>query len=625
MRVQFGKAMLAAALLLTGAAQAADLTVRVDAREIARKRVHTDLTLAVKSGPLTLVFPKWIPGEHGPTGPLDTLVGMTIRANGTQLTWARDPRDMYAIHVTVPSGASRLEIALETGLPVEGGSFSAGPTSSAQLAVLSWNEFVLLPKGRDAAQISAEASIIAPADWQLSCALALRSEGEGRAALEPTNLARLIDSPVQMGRYVKHVELSGATPDPQLKHVISIAADSQAALEVPDSFAADYSRLVAQAGLLFGTRMYRHYTWLLTLSDHTAHFGLEHHESSDDRTDENSLSDAPLREGVAELLAHEYVHSWNGKYRRPAGLLSPDYDEPMDGSLLWVYEGMTQFWGTVLPVRAGLVPAESYREMLAAAAGTFDIESGNRWRALEDTAVAAQILYGAPDAFTLSRRSVDFYEASMFLWLNVDTELRTRSAGKVSLDDYVKRFYAGSGGQPALKPYGEAEVYATLASLVPADWRPIIRHHLDSLGPEALLAALKASGWQLTYSAQKNSYLETEQKRRKQTVRNWSIGLLLNDKDEIVDVLETGPAARAGAGPGMKLIAVNGRKYSAEVLDAALAAAHENRHPIELLVENGDFYRALSLSYFDGPRWPHLTRVEGGADSLGEVLKARGN
>ena len=446
MRAQFGQAMLVATLILTGAASAADLTVRVDAREIARKRVHTDLTLAVKPGPLTLVFPKWIPGEHGPTGPLDTLIGMTIRANGTQLSWARDPRDMYALNVTVPAGASRLEIALETGLPVEGGSFSAGPTSSAQLAVLSWNEFVLLPKGRDAAQISAEAAVIAPPDWQLTCALALKGQGQGGAALEPTNLARLIDSPLQMGRYVKHVELAGATPYPELKHVISIAADSQAALEVPDSFAADYGRLVAQAGLLFGTRMYRHYTWLLTLSDHTAHFGLEHHESSDDRTDENSLSEAPLREGVAELLAHEYVHSWNGKYRRPAGLLSADYDEPMDGSLLWVYEGMTQFWGTVLPVRAGLIPAEGFREMLAATAAGYDIETGNRWRPLADTAVAAQILYDAPDAFSLSRRSVDFYEASIFLWLNVDTELRTRSNGQVTLDDYVKRFYAGTGG-----------------------------------------------------------------------------------------------------------------------------------------------------------------------------------
>jgi len=473
--------------------------------------------------------------------------------------------------------------------------------------------------------VSAEASVIAPPEWQLTCALALRSEGQGRAALEATNLARLIDSPLQMGRYVKHVELTGSPPYPELKHMISITADSEAAMAVPDSFAADYSRLVAQAGLLFGTRMYRHYTWLLTLSDHTAHFGLEHHESSDDRTDENSLSEAPLREGVAELLAHEYVHSWNGKYRRPQGLLSPDYNEPMDGSLLWVYEGMTQFWGTVLPVRAGLIPADSYREMLAAAAGGFDVQDGNRWRPLADTAVAAQILYDAPDAFSLSRRGVDFYEASMFLWLNVDTELRQRSGGKVTLDDYVKRFYAGAGGQPALKPYVEADVYAALAGLVPADWRTIIHHHLDSLGPDALLGALKSAGWQLTYSAQKNSYLETAQKRHKSALRYWSIGLLLSDKSEIIDAVESGPAARAGAGPGMTLIAVNGRRYTAEVLDAAIAAAQADHKPIELMVENGDFFRVLSVSYFDGPRWPHLTRVEGSSDSLTEVLRARSN
>ena len=320
---------------------------------------------------------------------------------------------------------------------------------------------------------------------------------------------------------------------------------------MPDDFAAAYGRLVAQAGMLFGTRMYRHYTWILTLSDHVAHFGLEHHESSDDRTDENALSDGPLREGVAELLAHEYVHSWNGKYRRPAGLLSPDYQKPMDGSLLWVYEGMTQFWGTVLPVRAGLIPPESYREMLASLAGFFDIQTGNRWRPMGDTAVAAQILYDAPWTWSLSRRDVDFYEASEFLWLAVDAQLREKSGGRASLDDYVKRFYAGAGGEPALKPYVEADVYATLASVAPGDWRALIRRHLDSLGPQTLLEVLKSSGWQVSYSAEKNTYLESVQKRRKVTNRAWSIGLFLSDKDEsrgeIIETVEDGAAARAGA------------------------------------------------------------------------------
>jgi predicted metalloprotease with PDZ domain len=301
----------------------------------------------------------------------------------------------------------------------------------------------------------------------------------------------------------------------------------------------------------------------------------------------------------------------------------------MDGSLLWVYEGMTQFWGTVLPVRAGLIPPESYREMLASLAGFYDIQTGDRWRPLADTAVAAQVLYDAPPAWALSRRDVDFYDASEFLWLNVDAELRAKSGGRASLDDYVKRFYAGAGGEPALKPYVEADVYATLASVVPGDWRALIHRHLDSLGPQALLEGLKSSGWQLTYSAEKNTYLEALQKRRKETTRVWSIGLLLSDKAEdqgqIIEAVEDGAAARAGAGPGMKILAVNGRKYSAAILDSALVAAHASKKPIELIVENADYYQVLSVAYFDGPRWPHLTRIEGRADVLSEVLKPRAN
>ncbi|TLZ33411.1 MAG: hypothetical protein E6K25_02190 [Gammaproteobacteria bacterium] len=588
----FNGALVAALMLASAVGQAADLRVRVDAREVARKRVHTDLTLAVQQGPLTLVFPKWIPGEHGPSGPLESIIALTIRANDAPLPWRRDPRDMYALSVTVPRGATHLEIALDTGLPTEGGHFSTGPTSSEQLAVLPWNEFVLLPKGRDAGTLSTEATVFAPPGWQLICALELRPQADGGVELEPASLARLIDSPLQMGRYAKRIELPGAAPFPELKHRLSLVADSAAALTVPGDFAVGYGRLVQQAGSLFGTRVYRHYTWLLTLSDHVAHFGLEHHESSDDRVDENSLAEAPLREGVAD-------------------------------------QGLTQFWGTALPVRAGLVTPESYREMLASLAGSFDTEPGNRWRPMADTAAAAQILFSAPDAWTLSRRSVDFYEASVFLWLNVDAELRARSAGRASLDDFVKRFYAGAGGAPALKPYVEADVYATLAAIAPGDWRALIRRHLDTTGTQALLAGLQSAGWQLSYSPERNSYIETRQKRRKTVERQWSIGLRINDKGDdkgtIIDTVEDRAAAQAGAGPGMKIIAVNGRKYSVEVLDAAIAAAHETRKPIELLVESADYYRTLSVAYFDGARYPHLARVDARPDTLAEVLKARTN
>ena len=320
------------------------------------------------------------------------------------------------------------------------------------------------------------------------------SEGDGSAALEPTNLARLIDSPLQMGRYVKHVELSGATPDPQLTHVISIVADSEAALDgARTDFAADYGRLVAQAGALFGTRMYRHYTWLLTLSDHVAHFGLEHHESSDDRTDENSLSDGAAARGGGGAAGARVRAQLERQVPPPRGTArAPTTTKPMDGSLLWVYEGMTQFWGTVLPVRAGLVPPDSYREMLASRGRRpSSIESGNRWRAL------GRHRGGGADPLRRAGRLGGVAPQRRFLrGVRVPVAQRRHGAahphgGRVSLDDFVRRFYAGAGGQPALKPYVEADVYAALASVVPGDWRALIRGHLDSLGPQTLLAGLR--------------------------------------------------------------------------------------------------------------------------------------
>jgi predicted metalloprotease with PDZ domain len=611
------------AALSAGAAQAADLTVRVDAREVASKRVHTELTLAVKPGPLTLVYAKWMPGEHGPTGPLESMIGLEIKADGARLSWSRDPLDMYALRVAVPPGVRQLEVSMESGLATEGAGFTAAPTSSAQLAILSWNQFLLFPKGVDADKVSVSASVIAPPGWTVVCALESQAKPGGTYEFEASSLARLIDSPVQMGLYAKLVELTGSDPLADIKHRLSFMADSAAALAVPGELGPGYSRLVAENGLLFGSRMYRHYTWLVSLSDHIAHFGLEHHESSDDRVDENELREVDLRMDLAELLGHEYVHSWNGKYRRPQGLLSPDYQKPMDGSLLWVYEGMTEFWGEVLPTRAGLITPEYFREIIANSAATFDTEPGARWRPLADTATAAQVLYDSPHAWQSSRRSVDFYDASVFLWLDVDAELRARSQGHATLDDFVRRFYAGASGAPQLKSYAEKDVYDTLATVAPMEWRTFIHRHLDSTGTAALMGALERSGWKLTYSAQPNASGETLQKRHKETDRQWSIGLNLDKDAKIIDVIADRAAARAGASPGMSVIAVDGQKYTATVLDAAIFAAQSTHKPIALLVEDSDYYRTLSVEYYDGPRYPHLVRLDGSPDTLSALLTAR--
>jgi len=615
-----------AVLFLTStvlAAQAAELTVKLDATQVERKRIHTDLTLSVAPGPLTLVFPKWIPGEHAPTGPLNSMIGLYIEANGDAISWRRDPHDNYAIELNVPQGADRLNISLDTGLATAGEGFTAAPTSSAQLAVLPWNQFVLLPKGRDAESISTRASIVAPQGWAVASALESKGGRNGAYEFEEASLTRLIDSPVQLGRYVLHIELPGSEPSPAIHHSLQIAADSAAALAVPDDFGAGYGRLVAEAGAVFGSRMYRHYTWLVTLSDHVAHFGLEHHESSDNRRGDDALTDPELRPWLSTLLGHEYVHSWNAKFRRPEGLLSPDYDAPMDDTLLWVYEGLTTFWGDILPARAGLLTQAQYREFLAASAATFDNEPGAAWRPLADTAVAAQNLYSAPEAWRSSRRSTDFYEASIFLWLDVDAEIRERTQGRATLEDFMQRFYAGDSGQPDVKPYSEQDVYGTLSQVAPGDWRAFIRKHLDTTGTGVLFAALERSGWRLGYSDEKNTYLEYYQKRKQTTDRMASIGIRLDKDAKILDVVEDRAAALAGAGPGMTVVAVNGQKYTAEVLDAAIAQAKLSRKPIQLLVMTDDFYRTLDVEYFDGARFPHLVPIDGASDTLTAVLTAR--
>lgn len=609
------------ALSTIGLAQAAELSISVDAHDVARKRIHTDVQLQVKPGPLTLAYPKWIPGEHGPTGPLDSLIGLTVKANGKVLAWTRDPLDIYAIRMTVPNGVQRLDISLETGLPTGGEGFSGAPTSSSNLAILPWNAFVLAPKGRDAEQISVSAKVLAPAGWNVVSALEAKLN-EGAYQFEPASLARLIDSPVQMGRYAKQIALDGAAPRPDLRHVISLFADTPEALDTPADFAASYSRLVAEAGALFGTRMYRHYTWLVSLSDHVAHFGLEHHESSDDRRELDVLSTPEQRMTLATLLGHEYVHSWNGKYRRPKGLLSADFQEPMDASLLWSYEGMTEFWGYILPVRSGLMSEAFYRDDLARAAATFELSPGARWRPLGDTAVAAQQLYNSPGSWSASRRSVDFYDASMFMWLDVDSELRDRTQGKASLDDYVQRFYAGAPGAPQLKPYVEQDIYDTLNALAPNDWRKFMRRHLDETSVAPLLGGLEHAGWKLAYTTEKNLAVEASEKQGKFSWRTASIGLVVAEDGAVLDTIEDRAAAKAGIGPGMKITAVDGQKYSIGVLDAALLRAQADHKPIELLVESDDFFRTLAVDYYDGPRFPHLVRNDSRPDTLSKVIAA---
>lgn len=610
------RAMLAllAAVLLAASLRAQTIRATIDATDAARKLLHSHLVIPAKPGPMKLAYAKWLPGEHGPTGPIDELVNLRITAGGERVAWMRDPRDMFVFNLEVPAGASEIEVDA-TYLAPTGGSFTAGASVTPNLIVLAWNTVLLFPPGGNADEMMVEGTIRMPEGWKSASAL---QQTDGK--YERASLATYIDSPVLLGRYLKTVNIpSGNAP----AHRINIMADSVAALETPETFAADYARVVAEAGQIFGAYHFRKYDWLLTLSDHVAHFGLEHHESSDNRMPEATLAEAETRKGLAGLLSHEYVHSWNGKYRRPAGMLSPDYQTPMEGNLLWVYEGLTTYLGGVLATRAGLWTPEEYREQLAAVAAGYDVQPGRAWRSLEDTAVSAQILYGSPGAWRSLRRGVDFYEESILVWTEVDAIIRSQTNGRASLDDFTRRFHGGETGRPGVKPYTFDDVVATLNAVAPYDWRKHLTERLTSVDPRAPLGGIAAEGWKLEYNDTPNAFIKLIEARDKNQNLVWSLGLALSSDGTVSDALMGQPAANAGIGPGMHIVAVNGRKYTSEVMTAALKASKTSAAPIELLVENDGFYRTYAVDYHGGLRYPHLVRNEQKEDRLAAALKAR--
>ena len=603
-------------LALAAGAAAQTATVELDAREVGRHVLHAHMVLPAQPGPLTLLYPKWIPGEHGPTGPLNGVVNLRFHSQGRELAWRRAPLDMFTFRLEVPAGAKAVEADLDFLPPPEGGAFTAGPSVTQALAVISWNNVALYPQGRPTDELIYQASLRLPAGWSFATALPVAGGGE-TVRFGPVSFTTLVDSPILAGSHLVKVPLPGQGPT----HEIDIAGDSAAAVELPAGFAEAYARLPEEAGALFGARHYRHYQWLLSLSDHVEHFGLEHHESSDDRVLERQLHDDGLRRGLASLLSHEYVHSWNGKYRRPAGLATPDYQQPMIGELLWVYEGLTQYLGLLLSARSGLWTPETYRERLALLAARLDHTPGRAWRPLADTAVGAQVLFGSPPQGRTARRGTDFYDEMVLIWLEADSIIRRQSQGRLSLDDFCRRFHGGQSGPPAVRSYTLDEIVNTLNDVSPFDWRGFFRDRIETITPRAPLGGVEADGWRLVYNEtpnQANTDGETQNERH-----DWSFSLgLATDKDNvIVDVIPGLPAAQAGLTPGMKMLSVNGRKWTPENVQAALRAAKKAAKPIELTAEDGESVLTFRADYHGGERYPHLERAPDRPDLLTEVLK----
>lgn len=614
--------LLLAAPILVAQSQPSVISLRVDAREASRGILHAQMTLPVEPGPLTLLYPKWIPGEHGPTGPIRDLAGLRFTAAGQDVTWERDPLEVYAFRLEVPAGARSLDVSLDFLVPMRGGSFTEGPSATPHLVVLSWNTVVLYPKGRRVADLTYAASLQLPAGWKFGTALPVERESSGNVEFKPVSLTTLVDSPLLAGAHFRRLPLSeGSEPS----HYIDMASDSEAALEMSSELIASYKRLVGEAGALFGARHYGQYHFLLTLSDHVAHFGLEHHESSDNRVFERTLSDEAERRWLAYLLSHEFAHSWNGKYRRPARLATPDFQQPAETDLLWVYEGLTSYLGSILPPRSGLWSAQDFRDELARIAGMMDNRSGRSWRPLVDTATAAQILYGAPLAWRDWRRWTDFYDESVLIWLEADVLLRQRSQGRYTLDDFTRRFHGGQSGTPRVIPYTFEDVAAALAEIVPYDWKGFFNDRLNSKSPHAPLGGIEGSGWRLVYRDTPSEALKTWEESLQRTELRYSVGLFLREDGVVGDILPNGPADKAGLAPEMKLIAVNGRKFSVPLLKQAIKAAKGTTAPIELLVEDREFYKTFRLDYHDGEKYPHLERDGSKPDLLEQIIKPRAN
>ncbi|MFZ3217109.1 MAG: hypothetical protein WA192_13720 [Candidatus Acidiferrales bacterium] len=616
-----GLAMAAFGAVSAASAQTAAAPIRlsVDASQAPQKILHTHLEIPVQAGPLTLYYPEWIPGEHMPDGPIIQVAGMKFSGGGKAIAWRRDLVEMFSIHLDVPAGVSTLDVDFDFLLSGTAAGFSAGASATASLDVLSWNQVLLYPKGYTAKEVFFVPSLRLPEGWKFGTALPIAKQDGATIDFEPVALNTLVDSPVISGRYYRAIQL---TPGQKPSHEIDIAADSAAALAMTPDTQLELQNLVAEAYALFGARHYRDYHFLLTLSDDVAHFGLEHHESSDDRTEERSLIDDGERVEFASLLPHEYVHSWNGKYRRPAGLATPDYQQPMKDDLLWVYEGLTEYLGEVLTARSGLQSPEEWREDFASLVAHYEHRPGRDWRPLQDTADAAPFLYDAVNEWSNWRRGTDFYEEGELLWLDVDETIRTITKDKKSLNDFCRIFHGGGNRQPELKPYTFEDVVAGLNSVAPYDWSEFLRSRLDGVATRTPNEAIEKSGWKLVYNEQPNEMDETAEALGRRANFGLTVGLTASDDGAVGDVIHDGPAYKAGIGPGMKIVAVNGAQYSADTLRAAIDAAKSGTAPIELIVANGAQFKTYSVDYHGGLRYPHIERDSSLPDYLGEITHA---
>ena len=604
------------AAAITVHAQTAPIRLAVDASQAPLGVLHSHLTMSVTPGPLSLSYPKWIPGLHEPAGPIANVSGLHFFVAQKEIPWQRDLLDVFTFHVTIPPGASQLDVSFDYLEPTGGGGPAAGMTTE-KLMVLNWYQVVLYPSNAPAAQLMFEPQLKLPPSWKFGTALpAAPAQYSAEVNFLPVSLERLADSPLVAGEYYRAVDI---TPRGEpVHHEIDIIGEAAVDVEMPDDVRKGLTNLVAESGKIFGARHYREYHFLLTLSDHTGHFGVEHHESNDSRLPERVLLSPGAAREVGGLLAHEFAHSWSGKFRRPQGEITVNLQSPMETDLLWVYEGNTSYLGDVLTARSGMWTPDDYHQTLSSAAASLGPgRPGRTWRPMVDTASAIPGMFGGA-GWGNWRRGSDYYEEGELVWLEVAQIIREDSHGQKSIDDFLHLFYGGANNGPEVKSYTFEQLAQALGQIVPYDWSTFLKSRLNSTAAEAPLAGLERAGWNLVFNAD-----PPRGGRSSRTPSNtvYTIGVTLSGDGNISDVIWDGPAFNAGIRPGMKLVAVNGRIYTADSLADAIRGSKGSTQPITVLVSKDDYFKTSTINYHGGDRYPHLVRDDSKPNALDDLLK----
>jgi predicted metalloprotease with PDZ domain len=590
------------------------MAIHVDATDTERAIFRVEQTIPVaQAGPMVLLYPEWLPGNHAPRGPIRHLAGLTIEANGQRIDWTRDPIDVYAFHIDVPEGATELRLRFQFLSATERD--QGRIVMTAEMLNLQWEKMSFYPAGYYVRNIMVTPSVTLPAGWHSAVALrGARSGADGRISYDTVSYETLVDSPMFAGSHFRQDDLGNGL-------WLNTFADRASELTATDDQIAAHRRLADQAVRLFGARHFDRYDFLFAITDTMSGIGLEHHRSSENAVPSGYFLEWDEGPGRRSLLPHELTHSWNGKFRRPAGLWTPDYRTPMQDNLLWVYEGQTTFWDIVLAARSGLYTPEQFREQLALRIAGLDLRTGREWRDLQDTTHDPIIAERLPKPWSSWQRSEDYYREGALVWLEIDQILRRETRGRRSLDDFARAFFGVNDGDWGQLTYTLDDIVETLNGIHAYDWRGLIERRLDENAQGAPANGLELGGYRLAYRDEPSQSLSEAQENGDYIDLSWSGGFAVGNAGRIESVIWDGAAYQAGLTVGTEIVAVNNYSFSTSLLADAIAAAADDGTDVELLVKNGDRYRAVTLNWQQGLRYPYLERVGSGRAGLDALIQ----